>query len=68
LHPAPPQAAAWNDTLVLFLAIIVFVGLGIWWGWIQPHIARLEQIRIELRELDRKPQVDEPAGDSTRPD
>mgnify|MGYP001073392813 CR=1 FL=1 len=47
-----PQEIAAKNVILLFLIEALFIGIGIWLGWIAPHFGRLEAIRVELRKLD----------------
>lgn len=52
LPPGSPKSDAWTIVLILFVVEAVFVGIGIWWGWLAPAINTLEEVRLELRKLD----------------
>jgi hypothetical protein len=47
------QAAASGSVLMLFISHLIYVGIGIWWGWMTPILYRLEQVRMELRAIDQ---------------
>jgi hypothetical protein len=47
-----PQEIAAKNVILLFLIEALFIGVGIWLGWIAPYFGRLEAIRLELRKLD----------------
>ena len=62
--PGSAEARAWADVLNLFAVQIIFVGVGIFGGWIVPYLHRLEQIRIELRRLDGSLQKEKEISES----
>jgi len=48
------ESIAWGNVKMLSLFKIMYVAIGIWFGWVAPHLGKLEEIRLELRKLDQK--------------